>query len=222
MDLLGFTLPSLNDLLSEDDLATLAERSVRTRFDDGQQLHARGDPRSRFSIVVEGAVRFVRRRRDGRQITTITLGPGQFFGGFPLGQGAARTHDAVAVGPTAVDQMTGAEFDRLIEEKPAILRAMFEMNSHRLEALTELYDDARMSPPAVRIAKLFLLATRSESAPQRIECLQEDIGQALGLSAVTVAQSLRRLAEAGFIATRYRAIEVLDREKLAAFVRSEE
>ncbi len=222
MDLIGLALPSLNSLLSAEDLAVLVERSVRTRFDDGQQIHARGDARMRFTVVVEGAVRFSRHRRDGLQITTVTLGPGQFYGAYPQNDGGLRIHDALAVGATVLDQMTGPEFERLIQDRPAILRAMFEMNTGRLRTLTELYYDARISAPAVRIAKLLLLATRSAKTPDRIECLQEDICRAMGLSGVTVAQSLRRLAEAGAIATRYRAIEILDRETLVEFAASED
>jgi CRP-like cAMP-binding protein len=82
--------------------------------------------------------------------------------------------------------------------------------------MTELYDDARSLPPVVRIAKLLLDLGRRRGG--RVGTTQAGIAEALGLSSVTVGTSLKQLATARLIATRYRAVEITDAAALRAWV----
>lgn len=221
MDLINFGLPSLADCLSADDLERLQSIAVRSRFADGQWLHMRGDDNVRMGIVVEGAVRLIRRREDGRHVTQTTWGPGQHFGFLPALAGEPRTHDAIAVGPTVVDQLAAEPLDEVLAERPSIVRALLHVTTRRLALMVDLYDDIRLMPPIVRLAKLLLLARRSTQGGDRIECVQEDLAQMLGLSGVTVGQLLKTLSRLGFVETGYGAVTILEADRLALWAASQ-
>lgn len=222
MDLINFGLPSLASRLSPDDMDRLRAHAVRARYPDGKWLHARGDEPVSLGVVVEGAVRLVRRRPDGRFVTQTTWGPGHHFGHLPLATAGARSHDAFAVGPTIVDQLSAEAVEQLFIDRPAIVRALLDVTVRRLALLADLYDDIRLLPPIVRLAKLLLLAQRSGPSDGRIRCVQDDLAQLLGLSGVTVGQLLKKLASLGLIATGYGSITILDSARLELWAASQE
>lgn len=218
MDLANFGLPPLAGLLSQEDLAQFRAVATRARFEDGQFIHTRGDPAPRVGLIVDGAVRLVRRRADGRIATLVSWGPGHHYGLESTLFGDSRTHDAVAIGPTVVDLVDKPSLEDLLDRRPTILRALFEITCRRNIGLTEVYDDLRLQPPAVRLAKLLLLAGRSSRQPDRIDCSQEDLAQTLALSTVTIGQLLRTLAADGYLQTGYRSISVLKPAALQSWI----
>ena len=100
--------------LSSALMARLTKAAIRVTYRDGELVHARGDAKPGLSIVHSGAVRFSNPGLDGSVITTGILNPGQFFGEATLFAGLPRTHDAVAVGPTVIDQVSKKRFDQVL------------------------------------------------------------------------------------------------------------
>ena len=222
MDLANFGLPSLMERLSSEDLAELQAMSRRTRFEDGQVIHSRGDPKPRLGLVIEGTVSIVRRRSDGRMVTVAGWGPGQHFGMESTLFGTVRTHDALAVGVTVVDHIGKAALEALLAQRPSILRALFDITCRRHMLLTECYDDVRLQPPLLRLAKLLMLSRQTSQRRDRIDCTQEDLAQCLSVSTVTVGQLLRRLVSDGLIETSYRTIHFVDPDALAQWIAERE
>jgi CRP-like cAMP-binding protein len=221
MDLMNFGLPSLAGRLSPEDLAHLRTLASRGRYGDGQLLHARGEGVLSLGLVVEGAVRLVRRRPDGRMITQSTWGPGHHFGYLPVTTSGGRSHDAIAVGPTVVDRLSPEAVEKLLAERPAVARALLDVTTRRLALLADLYDDMRLLPPIVRLAKLLLLALTG--APDgRVRCVQDELAQLLGLSGVTVGQLLKKLSGLGLISTGYGYVTILDPERLDIWAAAQE
>ena len=214
--------PALTDLLTPDDLTHLRAASRRMRYVDGQMVHARGDPATRLSLVTEGAVRFVRRGRDGRLVTVSACGAGHSYGYLLASRRTTRTHEAVALGPTVVDHIAQAELEPLLRDRPSLARALLELASVRLMIAIDLYDDARRLPPRVRLAKLLLLSLRPGGEAGVVEGLQEDLAQALGVSDVTLSAALRVLADLGLVETGYRRITVPSAPRLRAWIEAQD
>lgn len=214
--------PALADLLVPDDLAHLRAAARRVRYADGQMVHGRGDPATRLSLVVQGAVRFVRRGRDGRLVTVSACGAGQSYGYLLASRPATRTHEAVAVGPTLVDHVARADLENILEARPRVMRALLELASVRLMIAIDLYDDARRLPPRVRLAKLLLLSLGAEGDVGVVEGLQEDLAQALGVSDVTLTTALRALADLGLVETGYRRVLVPSAARLRAWIEAQD
>ena len=218
MDNIDFGAPVLLDLLDVSARNRLEELATRRRYVDGELVHERGDTGSQMCLVVEGAVRLIRRREDGQTLAISTLAAGRHFGDNASVIGHARTHDAVAVGQTIVDHFNKTAFDTIINKEPAILQALYRIVAHRLKLAIDMFDDIRRLPPLVRVAKLVNQSLPNAHDPNRLECLQEDIAQILGLSGVSVGRSLKQLEKEGLLSTGYRCIEVPAPQRLADWV----
>lgn len=206
---------SIADLLDAESMARLRAMADRRRYSDGQMIHDRGDRESRMSIVVEGAVRLVRRTRAGKLVAATTVGPGRHYGDVVAVSRHQRTHEAIAVGNAVVDHLSATAFDRILMSEPAIVRALYQITAHRLMTAIDLYDDVRFLSPVNRVAKLLLASAGASSGSTRVSCVQESLAQSLGLSTVTVGKCLAQLAREGAIVTGYRYIEIRDQGALA-------
>lgn len=216
LDPLDYGLPTLASRLSRADAEALAAAANRVRRHDGQSMFARGDS-AQFCVVVEGAVRLTRTSTDGKRVSMGLWGPGHHFGLSPPSP-LMRSYDATAVGDAEVDALAPEDLDRILDQRPSLARALLWVTSRRLALLTELFDDARLASPAVRVGRLLAYSLRPGSEDGRIRCLQEDIAQVVGVSSVTAAQALRDLGVLGLVETGYRHVRLPDPEALRAWL----
>lgn len=205
-------------LLPPEIAANLAAAGTRMRYPDGRLIHGRGDDKPGFSIVVEGAVRFVKRLSDGGALTNSVLGPGHSFGEATIFAGTGRAYDAVAVGETIVDQIPKAAFERSLAEEPALARAMLVSTTRRLYAVLAFLDDLRSLPLETRAAKLINGMAASAKDPMRVECRQSDLAFTLGVSRVSIGKALGSLKDAGLIELGYGEIRIPDRAALERWI----
>lgn len=213
-DLLSAQSPTLQSLISPDLDARLTGVAKTAEYSNGQMIHSRGDSAPGLSIVRSGAVKVGNVGRDGSYLTTSILGTGQCFGEFTLLAGLPRTHDATAVGPTLVDQVSGKAFMRLYEAEVELSRALLTIALRRTHGLLEFVDDMRRLPLPVRIAKFLL----NNSVGANFVVRQEEIAFTFGVSRVSMGKVLKQLEVAGLIKRGYGRIEILDRALLATWV----
>ncbi len=221
-DLLTLGDQPIDALLPAETAARLRGVATRVGYPDGRLIHARGDDKPGFSIVANGAVRFVKRLADGGELTISVLGPGHSFGEATLFGGMARAYDAVAVGETAVDQISKVAFERLLGAEPALGRALLVATTRRLYAALGFLDDLRSLPLEARAAKLILGMTASAKRTDRIECRQSDLAFTLGVSRVSVGKALGALQQLRLINLGYGEIGIPDRRALATWVAARE
>jgi CRP-like cAMP-binding protein len=86
--------------------------------------------------------------------------------------------------------------------------------SARLGLLLELYDDARRLPARQRIINFLEIMQRLQAVDNAINCTQADISRLLGLSKVTVNQTLRKLTDQGVLRIGYGSIRFASPEHL--------
>ena len=217
-DLLTLGDTPLAQLLSDGDAARLRQAATRVNYADGQLIHSRGDAKAGFSIVVSGAVRFVKRNPDGGELTVSLLGPGHSFGEATIFAGQGRAYDAVAVGETVIDQLSKPAFERLIVSQPEIASALLAATTCRLYAVLSFLDDLRSSPLPVRAAKLILDMLRSSKEPDRVSCTQQDLAYTLGVSRVSIGKALSKLQSDKVISLGYGEIQVPDSARLLRWI----
>ena len=211
-----YALPSIVELLATEDLATLRSLGRRKVYADGETLHMRGDEAS-MGVVVEGVVRLYRQMSNGQRVLTASMTPGQHFGDILAFGVGRRTHTGIAASETIVDHYDRERFHRLLEH-PGITRALYITAAHRLTLAIDLVDDIRSLPPEVRLAKTLAMIQRSTGGGERIECLQEDMANLLGISAVTVAKAFKVLRGEGLLETGYRYVTIPDAGRLKAWI----
>jgi CRP/FNR family transcriptional regulator, cyclic AMP receptor protein len=208
-----FGAPALASLLTQDDLAFIQSLANRRAYRDGEMIHDRGDPDPAMGLVVRGRIKLITPRSCGRETFITFVNPGSHYGDIGLLDRRHRVHRALALGETEVDCVSREDFPRLLE-RPAIVRALYEIAAYRLSLLIDVMDDMRGLPPEVRLGKLlYTMYVRSGSEP-RIEFLQEDIANLLGVSTVTLSKGLRHLRELGLADTGYRQIVITDPVRL--------
>jgi CRP/FNR family transcriptional regulator len=218
MDLLDFGLKPLSDYLPEAVEAEVRRRAKRRSFADKQALHMRGDNEARLCIVVDGTVRFGRFQHDGSFKLLAMLGPGAHYGDVAL-QRQAFTQNVYACGRTDIDVIDAAVLEMLLRDLPELAIALWRCNTSRLNAVLELYDDARTLTVAARLAKVIYVHTGRGALANGVVCLQSDLAELLGVSKVAVGKAMRDLEQAGLVQSGYRQIIVPNKAKLKAWLR---
>lgn len=217
-DLLDFGGQPLMALLPERLRRRLAEAATAVDYGDGEIIHSRGDAKPGLSIVRSGSVRFAIPGVDGSYVTSSVLGPGHCFGEATLFAKLPRTHDAIAVKRTSIDQISRLRFDRIFDEEPDLARVMLEATTQRLYSVLDFMDDLRRLPLPLRTAKLIASMARSAKQENEVECSQSDLAFTLGVSRVSVGKALGRLQDEGVIQLGYGRIEIPDRVRLEQWI----
>jgi CRP-like cAMP-binding protein len=208
----------LSDYLSEAVKAELQRLAKRRRFEDKQALHRRGDDDTRFCIVAVGTVRFGRFQHDGSFKLLAMLGPGAHYGDVAL-QRQAFTQSVFAVGRTEIDVIDAVALETLLRTQPELAIALWRCNTARLNAVFELYDDARTLNVTARLAKVIYVHTGRGKLANGVACLQRDLAELLGVSQVAVGKAMRELEGAGLVQSGYRQILVPNKGKLKSWLR---
>lgn len=218
MDVLDFGLKPLSTYLPDAVWQDLQKRAHRRSFDDGQALHRQGDDRARLCIVAEGKVRFGRFQHDGSFKLLSMLGPGAHYGDVAL-ERRAFTQNVHAVGPCEIDAIDGAALDALLRDHPDFAIALWRCNTARLNAVLELYDDARTLPVAARLAKVLYVHTGRGEVPDGVACVQRELAELLGVTTVAVGNAMKALEREGLVEPGYRRVIVPDKAQLKAWLR---
>lgn len=206
--------PNLLALLTPPEAARLSALCRRQTYRDGEVIHERGDRQLQMGMVIKGSVKLMRLNREGEVAFTMTVHAGQNYGDTVALDRFRRTHRAIAAGETAIDFLSPAALQHILQSEPAIVAALYRVAAHRLIVAVDMIDDLRMLRIEARLAKQLLAMLDPARQTGRVDCLQEDLAQMLGVSSVTIAKGLRMLNRLGMIETGYRHITISDAARL--------
>ena len=209
-----FSIPALFDLLHADAAAALKEAATSRNYKDGDIIHVQGETTEHMNWVESGAVAFGTLTEADGFLQMVELGQGHHYGEFVYYECQPRKLSAQAIGPTVIMAVHFEQFRKIVEEFPEILKACFQVTSSKNALLLEVYDDARRLPSAQRIAKMLVILSRGRKPDTALPFTQSDFSVILGISKVTVNQTLRKFEEQGIIELGYRFIRVLNLDKL--------
>lgn len=209
--------PSLASLLPSDLFAALRAAGTPITYPDKALIQARGDARPGLSIIHEGAVQIGNPGVDGSFVVTSVLGPGHCFGEMTLFGDLPRTHDAVAMGATVIDQVSPVAYERIAAAEPALDRAIMAMMARRLHVLLEFADDLRRLPLKVQLAKLLSTMTRTDGEVSA-DATHEELAAILGVSRVAIGTALTALEREGLVKRHYGRVVVPDGPMLRAWI----
>ena len=217
-DILDFGGIPLLDLISEPLKRRIRATATAVRYRDGAFVHSHGDEKPGLSIVQSGAIRFGIVDADGTYVSTSLLGAGHCFGEATLFANRPRTHDAVAIGETVIDQIDKPSFDRLFDREPELARTLLEATTQRLYSVLDFMDDLRRLPLILRTAKLIATMARSAKLKRYIECNQIDLALTLGVSRVSIGKALAELQKEELITLGYGKIEIPNQARLFEWI----
>ncbi len=127
-------LPLFSDV-SPDTLARLEHRMRRREFAPRSVIVREGSADDSAFIILSGRVAVRRRDPDsGIDFLLAELGEGEMFGEMALLTRKPRTASVVAVEATTCGIIEQSDFDQLLKEHPAAVRAMMAALADRLDA----------------------------------------------------------------------------------------
>jgi CRP/FNR family transcriptional regulator, cyclic AMP receptor protein len=149
--------------LDDRTLALLALALRPRRYKRGVVIFHEDDPGDSLYIVMGGSVKITVSAEDGTEPTILaTIGPGGFFGELALLDGAPRSATASALGPVETLVLGRAPFDRLVDEQPALRRALLVSLAREIRRLTGQVEDLHFLDLPGRLARHLLRLAPAE------------------------------------------------------------
>lgn len=161
-------------ILSDDELATIAERMRPRQYRPGTPIFHRDDPGTTLHIIINGLVKLVLSSPEGREMTVGILRAGDFFGEMALFDGGARSASVVTLEATETLTLDRAPFVETLERHPQVATALLSILGERLRRTDELIQDILFLDLPGRLAKQ-LLALADERGIATTEGIQIDL-----------------------------------------------
>ena len=190
------------------DWNLLAEGRSPRKYRAGQLVYLQGTPPDCFFYLVSGSVRsFISSSSGEERVLTIhrtgdLMGEASFFDGCPRVTSAMALEECLIL---AVDQ---GQLDAAFQHHPELALPMLRYLARTVRMLSD-HVEASSLPARQRIIRWLLGQPCTENGA--IQATHEGIGQAVGLSRVTVSRVMGELSDRGLVELGYRCVTILDR-----------
>ena len=166
----------------------------------GQTLFLEGDPAEDVFTLTTGMLTLYKLMSDGRRQITGFLVPGDFLG---LAFGRSYVYGAEAVTPATLCRFRRPQFLALLEEFPAMEKALLGRAATELAANQEQMLLLGRKTARERLASFLLrLASRQgmgEGTPIELPMSRSDIADFIGLTIETVSRTFTQLRKEGVV-----------------------
>jgi len=195
------------------DWNLLAEnRSPRT-YRAGQMVYLQGTRPDHFYYLVSGSVRSFISSSAGEERVLAVHRTGDLMGEASFFDGCPRVTSAMALEDCQILTIDRAQLDAAFQRHPELALPMLQYLARTVRLLSDHVESSAL-PALQRVARWLLGQPGLENGPVR--ATHEGIGQAVGLSRVTVSRALGELSARGLVGLGYRCVTVLDRDGLEA------
>ncbi len=184
-----------------------AQGQVPKLYSKGQLIYMQGEIPRFFYYLVSGSVRSFLSSPDGdERILTIhrsgdLMGEASFFDQYPRVSSAMALEDSLVV---SIDQQ---RLDQIFMEHPQLAQPLLRYLARTVRLLSDHVDTASL-PAIGRVARHLLTLPRGKD--NTVVCTHESIGQAIGMSRITVSRAMKQLGQRGSIETGYGVVRILD------------
>ncbi|MCX2456447.1 Crp/Fnr family transcriptional regulator [Lacticaseibacillus nasuensis] len=185
-------------------------------FQTGEPLYLADSPAGALYIIHAGSVAVVRGSANGREQLVRQLTPGDFDGDRDLLQDATHQASAVAESPVTACVLYKSDFQRLLEQEPAISLAVIATQARRIDALEAQTTLVTTASVETRLAQ-WLLKQPADNGAVTLPMKKKALAAYLGTTPETLSRKLRELSDAQLIeAVRPSVIKILDADGLRA------
>ena len=194
--------------MAEWDL--LAEGHSPRKYRAGQLVYLQGTRPDCFFYLVSGSVRsFISSSSGEERVLTVhrtgdLMGEASFFDGCPRVTSAMTLEECLIL---TVDQ---GQLDAAFQRHPELALPMLRYLARTVRMLSN-HVEASSLPARQRIVRWLLAQPHNNGT---VQATHEGIGQAVGLSRVTVSRVLGELSDHGLVALGYRCVTLSDSDKL--------
>ena len=195
------------------DWNLLAEGRPPRRYRAGQMIYLQGARPDRFYYLVSGSVRSFISTGGGEERVLAVHRAGDLMGEASFFDGCPRVTSAMALEDCQILTIGRTELDAAFQRHPELALPMLQHLARTVRTLSGHVESFSL-PARQRVARWLLAQPPGEDGSLR--ATHEGIGQAVGLSRVTVSRVLGELSGQGLLALGYRAVTVLNRMGLEA------
>ena len=202
----------------EPAIAEFCAGAESKTYRDGERAVSAGDKIDSIWIVTEGSFLLSRSWHNGRRFVYSFLSPGQMTGVLPVFDGLPAAFDATARGDATAIVVPGTAVRSVTAHFPEAALEIVAFLCRRTRMDYEAIELHAMNSVRCRIAKAILWIARGQErtigaeADPRIS--QEELADIVCAARQSVNRELRRLMREGIIKQRYRALAILDRDRL--------
>ena len=209
--------------LTPEEIEQMARITPYKRFSAGEIMYHMEDPADALYFVRDGMVKISMYFPNGKEMILGLLGQYDIFGELLLLESERRPNQAEAVVDTTLIVMPEQEFQRLLQQHPAIAMKFIQVMSTRLWQAQQWQAEVGAFDAPGRLANLLLrLATDFGADSERgtvidLNLTQQDLAKMIGATRETVSHCLARLLEYGAVRRR-RAPITVNVDKLQQFL----
>jgi CRP/FNR family cyclic AMP-dependent transcriptional regulator len=209
--------------LGDSDIDAILAHANVSRYADGDQIFAKGDPGNSMMAVLKGRIMISSPSTDGRQVVLTVFHEGDVFGEIALLDGKERTADATAMDDCELLVVPRRSLLQLLERRPELCISLLIVLCERLRRTNEQVEDLAFLDLEARIAKVLVrLAEENGQGPSRtrpigVKISQRALGELCGGSRESVNKHLQDWKRSGIIELGKGAILVRDLARLAEY-----
>ncbi|HYW53109.1 MAG TPA: Crp/Fnr family transcriptional regulator [Dongiaceae bacterium] len=195
-------------VVSSEHLFTMCEMPRGTRVFD------QGDTTRIVYVVKRGTVRIARETPDGKDVTVALLGAGDFFGEETLFGDRPRTTVAVVVEDALLCTVRADDLFALLAQDPQLALNVAKVVSGRLDDARATMEDLAYARVGDRIVHLYRKLASEHGVPVAggtrvdLRLTHADVASLVGSTRETVSAEIAKLAGAGRLQIRGRAVIV--------------
>jgi CRP/FNR family transcriptional regulator len=191
-------------------------------FARGELIFREGDPADTFLVIVEGRVKIFKAAPGGKEIILEIFGPGDPLGTVAVYENRDLPASAHALEDTECLAIGRADFFALLEQHPALVRALLSGLTLRLIDLTRRLAELTAGRVEARFARLFLkLATQIGTADRggvfvAMPLTRQELADLTGTTIETAIRTMSRWQKDDVVRTEKDGFVIVDRPALEA------
>lgn len=206
--------------LTPAELARAEDGTFERRLPAGGFICRKGEPVDCWMGVIDGLAKMSSDWVTGKTASYTGISAGGWYGEGSLLKTEMRRYDVIALRDTRVACMRRETFLWLLDHSIAFNRFVMVQINERLGQFIGLLESERLLDTDARVARSLTAMFNPVLYPGQnphLTISQEEIGYLAGVSRQRVNRSLKILEDAGFLATEYGGITILDLDGLRRF-----
>lgn len=201
-----------------DIWSPLAEGQAPRSYRAGQLIYLQGSDPTHFYYLISGSVKSYISSPDGNERTLTVHHAGDILGEASFFDRCPRVSSAVALSNCTVVSVDRDRLDVIFQKHPELALPMLQYLARTVRLLSSHVDDMSFLSAEQRIAR-YLLPLFAER--ESIRATHEEIGQAVGVSRVTVSRILSTWNRQQILSTGYGTLTLKNRIRLNELAQQE-
>lgn len=206
--------------MKEEEIQRILNNSNERIYSRGTIIFREGEETDGIYIITAGLIKVYKMSIDGREKTLAILNPGDIMGEMALFDYSYRSATAEALEASTVNVIPRQDFERLLEEMPALAIKVIRVLAERLRQADEeiknlLFLNAR-SRVILNLVQLVEqhMQGKKPGTPIPFRLTHAEMANLVGVSRETVTRVISELQDEGLIRIEKRKLWINDIQRL--------